>query len=409
MKRNIITTITFSNKKISISAIEKLENNIVEIFNANSEITKKHTFISSSILHIEKIIGGKISKATFVIEPNEKVQSNIKLSKDEFPILGNSVTKIDIENSLNIIKNKNTSEDRRVTLVQPIEFRVTDTMTKSYSSAPIHKPGNLLTIISTITTISKNVYEYIYNTAKNADVEIAEILLTGQTESLANLSQLALSNGSVLIHIGEEQTNLMINKNNSVVSMLPIYHMGYKDLIKGIMKKFKCEKNIAIDLFNAHATLLDDKIKVIHTSQIGAENWTFTNKDLEEVLIRYFDALNAIAKKYLSQKKIEGLPIIYSGKLNKIKNLEDYIRNEMVPEKATLHNPLTFIEMNCENVNSLGTLNFIKIMDEVQGKQYDTIVNTNPNTLNSIRMNNIIQKNWFEKLKTKIGGKYDWK
>lgn len=41
--------------------------------------------------------------------------------------------------------------------------------------------------------------------------------------------------------------------------------------------------------------------------------------------------------------------------------------------------------MNEKNINSLGVIKFIDIIDSVLGKQYDTIVNTNPNSLKTLQ------------------------
>lgn len=407
MKRNIITTIAFATGKVSISVLEKLPHNTVEIFNDSSDISKVNTFIETSLSHVEKLIGGKVSKATFVIEPSLAVANEINLRKDSIKIAGETVAKIDIENLIQLITKNNNSEDRRTILVQPLKFEVKDVMTKSYSRAPIHKPGNTLSVTSAVTTISRKTYEYIQQAAKAVNVEIAQILLSNQTTSYAHLSKNALADGAILININNNQVNVTINKNNSTVASMSLYDYGFKYLIKGVMSEFNCSKETARDLVAAHASIKNNIIRVIYSNQIGSEDWSYTNKDLENIIRKYLLRLVALVKKYLSQKNVLELPIVLSGKLSSLEGIGEFLKERLETEKVAIHQALTFVEMNELNTNTLGVINFIDIMNLVLGRHYDTIVNTNPNLMSSLKTTKQ-NNNWFIRIKNKIGGKHDW-
>lgn len=407
MQRNVNTTITFSSGQVSISVIEKLSTNIVEIFNDYSSIVKVNSFIETSLSHIEKLIGGKVLKASFVIDPSLKVDHKITLSKEMIKIAGSTVSKIDVENLIHIIKQKHITNNRRVILVQPIKFDVKDIMTKSYSRAPIHKPGDILTTTATITTISVATYEYIQQVAKAAGLKINQIMLSHQTVTFANLSRNALTTGAVHININNSQVSITINKNNSIVSSMLLYDYGFKYLIKGVMNKFGCSKEKAIDLVTAHASVKLKTKRIIYSHQIGIDTHSYTNDDLLNIIQKYLYKMLALIKKYLSQKRIENLPIVFSGLLSNAKGLTEFIVKHMNSEKVSIYKPLSFIEINKNNTNGLGVSNFNEIIDEVLGRQLDTIVQTNPNLLKTLRKTKE-KSNWFTTIKNKIGRKYEW-
>ena len=406
MKRNIITTIFFSSGQVTINVLERLQNNVIEIFNDVSSIKRVNSFIESSLSHIEKLIGGNISKATFVIEPSIKVGQKISLRKDSISINGATVAKIDIDNLINLVKQDFDKNERKTILVQPLKFDVQDVMTKSYSRAPIHKRGSKLTMTSSVTTISEEAFEYINQVAKAADIEIAEILLSNQTTTFAHLSKNVLAEGSILFNISMNQVNITVNRNNAIVASMTFYDYGYKSLIKGIMTQLSCSKDIARNLVAAHGSFTNNINRVIHSERIGTDSKSYTNVDLMKIINYYLYKLTATIKKYIEQMNIGNLPIFFSGELAKFEGIEQKM-SSLFEKQVSAFKGLTYVERNWNNVHTIGTINFIDIMNLVLGKKYDTIVNTNPNAIPNIKSKS--NKGWFAKMKDKIGWKYDWK
>ncbi|NQZ65679.1 MAG: hypothetical protein HRT99_00490 [Mycoplasmatales bacterium] len=392
---------------MSIAVIEKLATNVVEIFSNKSSISKSDSFIKASLNHVEKLIGGKVKKVTFVIEPSMKVDQKIFLSREMIKIAGTTVSQIDVENLLELIQQKNNVNGRNVISVQPIKFDVFDIMTKSYLKAPIHKTGKSLTITSAITTISKETYNFIHELAKTSGVEVNQIMLENQTASFANLSKHALVEGVIHININDSQVNVTINKNNAIVASMSYYDYGYKYLIKGIMNEFGCSYERAKKIISAHASIRLKNKRVIYYNQIGSDDVSYTNSDLSNVIQKYLFKLMVLVRKYLLQKKVTNLPIVFSGKLNDLQGMAEFIIENMQTEKVSIYKPLSFIDINAENKNAIGVMNYIEIIDNVLGKQFDTIVHTNPNSLKLLRKNKQ-KNNWFAIIKNRIGGKYDW-
>ena len=407
MQRNIITTISLSKGKVSITALEKLSTNVVELFNDESTTDKINIFLEKSISHIEKLISGNITKVSFIIEPSETVDAKIELTKETINIVGSSVSKVDIDNALKLAESKFTKHTSKTIIqIQPIKFEVYDLMKKSYSSAPIHKKGDKMSVLSAITTISTSVYDYINQIAQAINVEVSQILLANQAVAFANVSKKALSSGVINIHIGDNQTNVSIIKSNTIVSTLYLYNYGYKFFIKGLMLKFKCTKEEALKIMSAHASISPEVNSTVFTNQIDFKDFSFKANDLKSLIEYYIGKLIVVAMKYVSDKNVSHLPIIFSGNLSEIDGVESYVAEKTKKDNIRVYKPLEYIQLNVQNTFALGTINYIDMTNELLGKNIDTIVHTNPNTLNIVKKEK--QKGLFTWIKKRIGGKYEW-
>lgn len=407
MERNIITTVSFGNNKVSISSIEKLSTNNVEIFTSTDDIKNTDIFLKSSLTKIEELVGGKVSNVTFVIEPSKNVNAKIELDTQPIKLVGETVAKTDISNVIGLLKVKYEGQnDKRVTMVQPLKFQITSTSgTKSYWQAPINKHGDKLTMTASITTISKKVYDYIYSLSKKLDVKIGQILLTSQVLPYSYISRNALENGSVLINIDESHVNISVNKAGGTLDTISLYKFGYRWLIKQLAKEFACPKDEALSLLEAHGSFVSEKERVIFWNKFNNMSKKHTNTDLQRILGRYVVNLMSIAKKYLSQQNLFDLPIIVSGKLNSLSGFEKYLSKILTNVSITAYKPLEFVEFNDKNADCLGAINFMDKMDLMLGSKCDTIVHTNPNTLNVPKTDTKNIVSWFKK---KIGEIYDW-
>jgi len=390
MQRNIVSTIKFGSGKVTFTAIEKLNSHSnVEIFNDFSTLSKASTFLEDAIKAVEKQIGGKLNDVSVIIEPSESTQAKIAPYKQELVVAGANVSKKDIENAVQLTLNKFETENRKVILVQPIMFSVFDVMTKSYMKAPIGKKGSKFTVTSMVSTISQAAYDYVTQVVKSKGLNINQILLSTQAISQNNLSSSALMSGSVLIHIGQNQSFVTINKNLSTIKSMSFYDFGYKNLITGVSKIFRCSKEEAHNLIVIHGTLnQQNKNRVILTDQSNLKNKIIYRSQLNEIIESFISKLLLAAKQFALQNKVEHLPVVLSGHISKINSLKEYAESKFNSEHISVYNPTTFIEVNGHNTEALGTVNFITRIDEVLGRQLNTIVETNPNTVSSMKRKN---------------------
>lgn len=315
MKRNIVTTITFSTGAVNLTVLEKLSTNVVEIFNASGELKYVNHFLSTSLKEAEKLVGAKLSTVGVVIEPSKQIDAKIDLTQENIKISGDSVSQKDIDNIIELTKKRfDVYKERKVILVQPLKYDVHDLITKSYSGAPIDKRGHALTVSSAVTTISLEAYDYITQVTASLSLDVSQILLSPQSISQNHLSESALVSGAVLIHVSENQSFVTINKNRATVASMSIYDYGFKNLVNGIAHKFNCSNAEARDLLVAHGSF-DESNRVIYTHQIGLKEQIFTSADLSVIMKTFMNSLLMVIKKFLQQKNISNLPIVISGKI----------------------------------------------------------------------------------------------
>lgn len=74
---------------------------------------------------------------------------------------------------------------------------------------------------------------------------------------------------------------------------------------------------------------------------------------------------------------------------------------------VSVYNPMSFVETNDKNINALGLIKFMNVMDRVMGRIYNTIIETNPSSLASLKAQNQNNKGLIAKLIAKLGGYYD--
>ena len=172
--------------------------------------------------------------------------------------------------------------------------------------------------------------------------------------------------------------------------------------------KMECSAEKAREIIAAFGSLQNKTKSIIHTNKIGAIQNSFTNLELENIIKKYLYKMLSLVNKYISQKKLISLPIIFSGKLSGVSGLDKYL-SSISNCPISIYSPISFIERNEENIESIGVINYNEVMDNILGKQLDTIIHTNPHSMKSLKSNRDRDVKWYVRIKEKIlGGKNDW-
>lgn len=405
MKRNILTTIEFSKGSITINVVEKLPNDIIEIYTAKDKVAKAGAFLTKSIKEINEIINGNIYDVVVVVEPSERVDSKIFLAKEQISIASDTVSNKDIENLIKLTKQKYTKSNKEIILIQPLSFDVEGTVRKNYLKAPLFKTGEKLSATMAVTEISSEVVEYVTGVVESQKLKITQILLKPQTISQNNLSENAIFNGSILIHVGKEQSFVSINKNHCTVDHVSFYKSGLNQLINGVAKIFGCTQKEAENLITIYGTFQSEENRVIYTHEEGIQIKSHTISELKDIINSYTNRLLALAQKFIEQKGLTSLPIVFSGAITKVENFKEFAHS-IFEGNISIYQPMNFVEINNQNHSSIGILNLNSRLDNVLGKQFNTIVETNPNTFSSLRR---AKKGIWDKIIDKVGGRtYGW-
>lgn len=405
MKRDIVTTIEFSNGYVAINVLEKLSTNTVEIFASKGKIANAHSFLTASLKEVEQRLGARITESVVVIDPMVNIDAKIELVKESIRIAGDVVSRKDVDNLLQLTQTKHKQTNREIILVQPLQFEVQDSVRKKYLKAPIYKAGELLFATMAVTSIASEAYDYVNQVVKAQGLEITQILLKPQTISQTNLSESALVSGAVLIHFGYHHAFVTINRNNGTVAAVTYYEAGFKHLLKAIATRFSCSVNEARELVTIYGNLANRKEnRVIYTRQEGVKELTHTAAELSAIIEQYSSRILTVANKFIEQKGVQSLPVILSGEFSHTNGFEEYAKMVLQKSISTYH-PMSYLEMNYSNHSTLGVMNLNQRLDGVLSKQLNTIVETNPNTFSTL---NKKPKNFMMKFMEKIGGKYDY-
>ena len=404
MERDISGIIRFINSDISISVIEKLTTSTVGIFNDTSNISDSYSFIEKSLQLIKRKIGANLKDFIIVIEDSPKVDSKISIVKEKNKLADYKVSKGDVQNIIELTKSKFITNDRKVTLIQPLRFKVLGEKAKSYSVAPIGKPGLQLEISFAVTTISSDVYNFINKITKPHGIVIKHILLSSQSITQNNLSSTANERGATLISVGKNNTSLSINRYSATVSTFTFYNFGYKMFVNSVSRMFKCDYKTALNLIDVYGDLRTTTNRVILNSVSGPNLLTFTEQDLIKLIKIFLNKLILVTKKFLEQKNVSHIPIVFSGKLKSIIGLESYVKEKLQIEVSS-YTPLSIIENELNYKYAIGAKKLQKHLEDQKVIKADSIINTNPDDIRIIHSK--MKKTLFDRIITKIGGKYD--
>ena len=404
MERNISGVIRFVDRHIHISVTEKLATSKVGIFNDSDNISNAFSFLEKSLQLIERRIGACLKDFIVIIDNSPRVKSKIDIVQEKIKLADYKVTKRDVKNIIELTRQKFINEKRSVTLVQPLKFKVVGNEVKKYSVAPIGKVGSLLEITFAVTTISSDIYKFINQITNPHGIVIRHILLSSQSITQNNLSSGANERGAALISVTNNNTSISINRYKATVSTLSLYNFGYKSLVEGVAKVFKCDYEIALNLIDVYGNLHSTTNRVILNSVSGPNFIKFTEQELIKIIKVFLDKLALVSKKFLEQKNVSHIPVVFSGKLKSIIGLESYIKDKLQTEVSS-YTPMSIIENNINYKYAIGAQKLHKHMEDQKVVKEDGIINTNPDDIKIIRAK--IKRTLLEKLITRIGGKYD--
>lgn len=403
MKRNLVVTIEFQKTYLQICAIETINDNNVEIFNKQAPLNQWLTFIPHSLDAIANKTGITTPHISVIIENSPEVKGDIKVSDVALTLPDKVVTSEAVQNLLAKAKIKYENEKVAAINVQPLNYRLKDLITKSYSQAPLGKKGSLLKARVSVSVIQKEVFDWINKVAQKCNFQIAQMLLKAQALSQNYLSVNALNQGSSLLYIGWKHSFLTINEKKATTQVLSFPNLGYEKLLTMIAQTFNLSLEKAKHLLMVHGDLAGKPIVHLASHKLGTWELTISSK-LKMIIITFIKHLLSLTKKYLEQAKAFTYPLVLAGNLNDIANLKPYLTSHF--SHLMLYQPLSYCELKQENQATLGVINYNKIVLQILGQKELVLAKTHPNTLSALKKPK--KRNWWSLSIPKWGGKYEW-
>ncbi len=405
MQRNLITNIKFSKGSIQVICIETISTNLIEIFNETKWTSKpfeQTRFIKESISKIDKLIGGKVKSVVATVESNKKTNLEIKMFNKEIAIASSFVTQDDINNVIKLAEAQYQNNEQEIILVQPVRYELSGIEKKTYDKAPLNKKGRNLKVQVAISSISNVVYSYVKELIENAGFSVSQILADVHVIPQATISNSAIAEGAISVHVGIKRTSVSVNVNSSTVSTISL-PIGFINLVEKVSEHFECSLETARNLIKVYGKLDKGSEDIIFTIQKGLKSMSFTQNHLNSIIGQFVKRIaiysQAFIDKYESLKK---LSVVISGEVKNLTGLKEFVNEFFSSEFVSVYKPLMFIASNKKNLETIGTNEFIKRYNKVIGKNFNTIVMTNPNTLEVLRKT---KTSFIAKFIDKLGGK----
>ncbi|CAM9110476.1 hypothetical protein [Mycoplasma todarodis] len=405
MQRNLITNVKISKGAIQVICIETISTELVEIFNDTkwtSNPLEQTRFIKDSISQINKAIGGKIKSVVAIVESNKKTNLEIKMFNKEIAIASSFVTQDDINNVIKLAEAQYQPSGQEVILVQPVRYVVSGVEKKSYNKAPINKNGKKLKVKVALSSISKVVKNYVKEIIENAGLSVSQILTDAHVIPQATISNSAIAEGAISVHIGMKRTYVTVNVNSATISTFNL-PLGFVNLVEKVSEYFECSPETARNLIKVYGKLDKGSDDIIFTTQKGLKSISFTQNNLNSIIGQFVNRVAAYAQAFIGKhESLKKLSVVISGEIKNFTGLKEFASKSFSSEFVSIYKPLMFIASNTKNLETIGTTSFIRRYDKVIGKDFNTIVMTNPNTIDTLRKT---KTSFIARFINKIGGK----
>ncbi len=384
MERKLTTTIKLGKGFIRIVCLENISTNTVEIFNSTqltSNPLEQTKFIKQSINEINSKIAGEIKQVIAIIESNKKTDLEIKMVNKEMTLPSSFVTNVDIDNIIALAKRNVNINGKEVILAQPVRFHVMDVTKKAYNKAPINKKGHTLSVRMAVSAINSKVAQYARDIISSANLELIQIVTDAHTYAHETISGSALAEGAISINVGMKRVSITVNANFATISNNEI-KLGFRDLVKAVAQQFNCSYETSMNLIKIHGSTIGDEEEIIFTSNQGLKIISYTTKHLSEIIKQFFKKILEFSHTYISSfESFKKLPVTFSGEITPIKNIIPFAQEFLDTEYIQVYKPLNFISINIENVETIAVKNLIERYNKIIGKTFNTIVMTNPNSI----------------------------
>ncbi|MGL4343274.1 MAG: hypothetical protein ACRCRZ_01800 [Metamycoplasmataceae bacterium] len=369
--KKIIVSVRFMDKKISISASETINSDMVNVF-YDEKIYKKDDncipFIKSSIKKIEVNNNVKISETYVIIDQTKyfeisqeiisqslSYRNDIKLTHSTF---------LEIEKKAKEYQ-RNIDKKGVPILFSPFKFSIENKEgARDYNQFPNFLKVNKISAFFSVTTIKKESFEKILQIFSEVGVKVRNILTS------SNLIPFELdakkNEDNFTIEIQNSFSCLYFVKNNVVVFSKNLNY-SFSSLVKKIAEnleiseknsKFILNDNFKINLEkNNEETIFINSNKIVKKEKINDAIKSFVKTLLLEA--------NEIIKSKIPQNSNE-LKINLVGKIEEIENIEQYVK--------TILKGQLFVNKKMYTYHSLNRENYINILIDKFNKFSSTLI-----------------------------------
>ena len=313
MVKHIYTSVDIGSNSIKVVVFELCKNklNLLAASSVKSSGIKKGLIVNfeeatdsmkKAFIGVEEMLGIKIKKVIASVpsyfSDYIKVEESVPISSQE-----KIVTITEINEVLEKCVKKNTSPNREVVTIVPIDFKVDN---GERTKDPKALMGNTLTARGImVTTPTKNIYSVV-SLIENCGVEVVDISVNGIGDSYTFRNQTTGKNIGAIISIGSEITSVTLY-NKGIAVKNSILQYGGKNIENDISYMYKVDAKTA--------NMLKEQFSVAHVKSASSG-------DFKEVIDIYGNP-KKINQLELSEIVMSRIEEIFTKVKDEIENLTD--------------------------------------------------------------------------------------
>lgn len=313
MVKHIYTSVDIGSSSIKVVVFELCKNklNLLAASSVKSKGIKKGLIVNfeealasmkQSFVEIEEMLGIQIKKVIASVpsyfSDYIKVEESVSIENEE-----KVVTPIEINNVLEKCAKKNTSANREVVTIVPIDFKVDNGERTKNPKALMGSTLSARAIM--VTTPTKNIYSVV-SLIEHCGVEVVDISINGIGDSYTFRNQTVDKNIGAIISIGSEITSITLY-NKGIAVKNSIIQYGGKNIENDISYMYKVDAKTA--------NMLKEQFAIAHKKSASSN-------DFKEVTDIYGNP-RKINQLELSEIVMSRLEEIFNKVKDEIENLTD--------------------------------------------------------------------------------------
>ena len=388
-----------------VNVFETVSKKLVKLLQVQDDLKNANRLIANALAKISNLARVSIKNVFVIVDPSFDTLSNIQIVSAQVQLKNGYVTKEDIDAIFKNARSQCDNEEMQIIQEHPLKFFVESDTSKTFYQAPLLVSGKLLLVKIAIASVSKKIFTEINNLLELHKLNIIQMFLTPQTLAHAFISNIAIQEGTVLVHFDATKTFVIVTKNATTIACFQINN-GMQNLYEQIKSRFNCSSSKTKDLIYVYGSLEPSQFKeIIYINQSALRETRYTNNELNNILEAHFQEILTSIFNYVNKKRISHLPLIISGQTTKLQGFLSFAK-KILKTNVMLYSPLQYVEVNMNNANSIGAIKGYEMMKKIYDQSlFTNKVNKNP--LESF-FQKINKQTFFNKLMSKLGDKYDW-
>ena len=151
------------------------------------------------------------------------------------------------------------------------------------------------------------------------------------------------------------------------------------------------------------------KNHIIYTNYDILRDKPFNSNALAKIISEFYKVLLGKVKNFLLKENYKSYGVVLSSFEYKIEGIEEMAKSFLNTVRVFEYTPETYVELNDKCIPTIGVVKLQSRLDSILGIKYNSIVQTNPNTIEGLNIKSKKTPKLFALLQRVIGERNEWK